>query len=541
MKTPEHTTMHTHFHLRLWMHTAALCLVIYLSAATESEAGPSQTKSPAAAAKPTAPVVSPLEDGSKEAAAVIIALEKSAYQFTPEVKSAFLARSKARALAEIAKSGQSLPGDFLDWIDSEPMVAGTLYGIAENAAQRLVLLRSLEIDLGPEEVRKHHLQLALAMTDAYAHLVDPLTLSNPAQGISLAERSPLKLEIKRHACVRVDTRAKDRPLDINDHIVNFLEDHPVTVEKKVVSEVDGKKMETLEKSTRPLFAYEVYSNPERVKQFNDYMTGRGFKMELDCGKGPLIPVHWGGGRDIVKAYKLFRNAYEAKGLLPRKADPRPTPGELAAYLIRNDNYRFPPEVKRGWPKFPLNAPWPVLDYLVRSNESLREREFVWERFRTTGSVVGYGAYIGQIAQYPDLVKARKLQPFDFTYDTYPMRLKDGGVCGTCSNIGRFSNIALGTPAVQAGQPSHSCFVAVNGNEQKGFGLSIGQAVAGPQTTTISGRGRYFDELIRFYSINHGLLPYLDCRTAMELNRLLPAATQDHLRLALLESAFEANP
>lgn len=289
--------MNTPVQPRVWMKTAALCLVLFSSPANVTSAGPPRTKSPAAAAKSAAPAKSPLEDGSKEAAAVISALEKSAFKFTPGVKSAFLAWSKALALAEIAKSGQSLPVDFLNWVDSEPVVAGTIYGIADNAAQRLVLLRSLEIDLGSEEVRNHHLQLALAMTDAHARLVDPPALSNPAQGISLADRGPLKLEIKRHPCVRVDTRAKDRPLDMNDHIINFLEDHPVTVEKKVVREVDGRKVETIERSSRPVFAYEVYGNPERVKQFNDYMTGRGFKMELDCGKGQIVPAHWGGGRD----------------------------------------------------------------------------------------------------------------------------------------------------------------------------------------------------------------------------------------------------
>jgi hypothetical protein len=469
---------------------------------------------------------SAFEDGTEQTQQVLVALAKAEYRFTPEVRAAYLAWNKAHALADLAKTGQSLPDEFLAWVDSEPVVAATVYGIADNAAQRLVLLRSLDLDLGPEESRHKHLQLALAITDAHAGLVNPATMSNPAKGVSLTERGLLRLEIKRFPCARVDTHAQDRPLDMNDHIINFLEDHPVV---------------TAATNSRPTYAYEVYSNPERLKQFNAYMTERGFPMNLDCGKGSIIPGHWGGGRDVTRAYKLFRAAYEEKGRLPKARDPSPTPSELAAYLIRNDNYRFPAGVKRGWPKFPLNAPWPVLDYLVRSGESLREREFIWTRFRDHGIAIGYGAYIGQIAQYPDLVKARKLQPFDFTYDTYPMRLKDGGVCGTCSNIGRGLSIALGIPACQASQPSHSCFVAVGGNELKGFGLSIGQSIAGPGSTQVSGRGPFANEAMRFYPVNYGLLPFLESQIALAISERLPAATPAGSRHSLLQSAFEINP
>ena len=109
------------------------------------------------AAAPTVPRTSPLEVDSAEAKALLAVLEKAEYKFTPEVKTAFLAWRKVNALAEIAKTGQRLPNDFLEWVDSDPVVAGTVYGLADNAAQRLVLLRSLEIDLGKEEVRQKHL------------------------------------------------------------------------------------------------------------------------------------------------------------------------------------------------------------------------------------------------------------------------------------------------------------------------------------------------------------------------------------------------
>ena len=79
---------------------------------------------------------------------------------------------------------------------------------------------------------------------------------------------------------------------------------------------------------------------------------------------------------MSKAFAMFRTAYEAKGLLPAARDPFPSPAESAAYLIRNDKFRFPDKTakKRNWPHSPLNAPWPTLTLLAADNQPLRERE-----------------------------------------------------------------------------------------------------------------------------------------------------------------------
>jgi hypothetical protein len=498
---------------------------------------------PAEPAPESEPVKLPLAAfETPEGTALLTAWTKAGHKFTPEVKSAYLTLSKAQALAKLAKAGKVLPQDFLDWVDSLPGVAATVYGIEGNGAQRLVLLRSLELDVGKEEARQKHLQLVLAMTNAFAGQVNLAIMSNPAQGISLDERGLLKIEIKRAPQVRIDTHAKDRTLDINDHIINFLEANPITPEKKVTKTVAGKKVESVEKSpSRPRYAYEVYSDPNMVTKFNDYLTKHGFPMNLDVGKGSIVPPSWGGAPDIGKAAQLFRTAYEAKGLLPKKRDPKPTPGELTAYLIRNDNFRFPAGSKQQWPKFNMNSPWPVLGWLVKSGESLREREYVWKKFVAGNRIEGYGQYIGKIAQYPAMVKARKLQPFDFSYDTYPMRLKDGGVCGTCSNIGRFSFNALGTPANQAAQPAHSNFVTINGSVEKGFGLTIHQSVAAPKDTVMTGGEPYFDAIAKFYPLNYGFREYLDARMGLEFDRQLPATTTAEARLALRKSVVEINP
>lgn len=492
---------------------------------------------PAAAPVPATPAFKPdvPQDG-----ALLAAWQQAGYHFTPAFKARWLARAKGLALADIGKAGLALPADFLAWVDSDPVVAATVYGIAPDSARRLVFLRSLEIDLGPQDVREKHLQLALALTDKYAHLLDPVTLVNPAIGVSLRERGRFQLRISGDPRVRVDTHPTERPLDLNDHIINFLEANPVVSEVKTTKVVNGAKVVSVARQSRPAYACEVMSQPALQEAFNKYMKEHGQSVAIDCGNSisPWSPKKGG----IMQAFKLFLDAYQAKGLLPRRGDPAPTPVEKAAYLIRNDNFRFPENVKRSWPRFPLNAPWPVLDYLVSDGTTLREREFIWERFRDHNIAVGYGAYIGGIAQYPPFVKARRLQPFDFAYDTYPMRLKDGGVCGTMSNIGRALNIALGVPANQASQPGHSCFVAVGGNDHKGYGLSIGQsATGGPASTGVSGRGSYLNEAIKFYPVNYGLLPYLDARIVQQVAAMLPENTPVKHRLTLLRDGFTANP
>jgi hypothetical protein len=487
----------------------------------------------------TAPMQPAPLAATPEGGSLLASWEKARHRFAPEVKAAYLTWAKAQALGVIAGAGQSLPADFLAWVDGDAVVSATVYGISTNAAERLVVLRSLEIDLGREEVRDKHLQLALALADKYARLVDPATLSNTNLGVSLQERGRFELRIPGDPRVRVNTHPADRPLDLNDHIINFLEANPVTNETKVTREVNGEKVQVVETNARPVHAYEVMSQPKLQEAFNQYMKEHGQEVSIDCGDSISPWSKKKGG--IMSAFNLFLAAYQAKGLLPQRGDPVPTPAEKAAYLIRNDNYRFPEGTKRNWPRFPLNAPWPVLDYLVSDGTTLREREFIWARFRDHNIATGYGAYIGQIAQYPPFVKARRLSPFDFAYDTYPMRLKDGGVCGTMSNIGRGLSIALGIPANQASQPGHSCFVAVGGSEAKGFGLSIGQSVAGQGSTSVSGRGSYINEVIKLYPVNYGLLPYLDSRMALRLNELLPAETPAAQRLALLQSGLEANP
>ena len=57
-----------------------------------------------------------------DTSALLQACEKSGYQFTPQVKSAFLSLSKDRALADLKAQSKSLPAEFLTWIEADPEV-----------------------------------------------------------------------------------------------------------------------------------------------------------------------------------------------------------------------------------------------------------------------------------------------------------------------------------------------------------------------------------------------------------------------------------
>ena len=72
-----------------------------------------------------------------------------------------------------------------------------------------------------------------------------------------------------------------------------------------------------------------------------------------------------------------------------------------------------------WPLFPLTAPWPVLVYLAADRLPLREREFIWKRFRDENIVECYGEYVGHIAFFSRVPGGQAAAPMDFVYGTYP--------------------------------------------------------------------------------------------------------------------------
>ncbi|MFM2296381.1 MAG: hypothetical protein RL117_88 [Verrucomicrobiota bacterium] len=462
----------------------------------------------------------------------------SLVKYDESVKKSFLAWRKEMALAELKTAGVSVPAEFLAWVDSQPLVYQTIYGFdnprphrmpappkgqsvdhTDRPAQRLACLLSLEIDLGPEITRKRNLQLALALTHAYAGRLDDKTFECPEENLSWKPRPRFKLVIPQAPHKPVDTRAKDRSLDREDHIINFLEDHPQPVDPK-----------NPQAGTRPLYGCEVLVSDDYRAKFVAYMKSHGHTID---------PRHV---TQSSHGLNIFLKAYTEKGRIPKAQDPFPKPAEVFAYLVRNDQFRFLPNVKRSWPRFNLESPWPVLEYLAMGDMPLRDREFVWKRFVETGSVRKYGHHLGaKLGLNTPVVRARRIQPFDFAYGSYAMDIKDHGACREMTRIGLGANAPLGIPAAHSFQPGHFCLTVVTHSPKTGYHLSVEQHVKHPTWITKGGVRRE-DELARLtYPLNYGFEEMLDAHTGLALMRHLPANASKDQKLTLLKSMFLINP
>jgi hypothetical protein len=497
---------------------------------------------------------------------------------------AYLDAAEARTRDALQERGIALPKDFLAWVDRTPIVRTTVYGCRADPLPVLLKLRSLEIDLGEDTVRRDYTQLALAfaMQDSYAKRGELGTPWNDADGTrapetlpDVAPRTPLALEIPGDPRVRVDTKDPSRPLDRDDHIVNFLEDHP-----EIEEEVEVKELPPLEYDERgiakpqraavsvkklvkrPLRAADVIASRALQQEFNEYMAAHGHpEVKIDCGDRA---VHWGSTaaisdkslrERIAAAHELFHGAYRAKGRMPAARDRAPTAAESMAWFIRNDRHGFSDadRAARAWPRFPLNAPWPVLMMLAADDQPLREREDIWARFRDTGEFRTYGEYIGDIAQQFDMQSARRVAPIAFSYGSIQMMWKDGGVCGTMGNIGARTHRIVGQPASTAGQPGHCAIVFMEYDAKaKEFRCKGGQyATGGDEVTTVHAGWNYDDKGGRrpmvfhqsvAWGVNAGFAGYVE---SLAMVRAFNALSPDDrarecvgfVKAALAENAF----
>jgi hypothetical protein len=493
-------------------------------------------------------------------------LHATKYHYITQVKTAYLHYARAQALREIAAAGKSLPQDFLGWIDMDPIVQETVYGARQKASNVLLMLRSLELDLGQKAVRQQYTQLALAMAVVEA-------ANGPTA--DLTPRQPIQLVIPGDPRKPVDTHAKDRPLDVNDHIINFLEDHApidgdtfgaherppeLKYDSKGVAIMDTAKVAkgTPAKVKRAVLAADVIESAPLQKEFNAYMQAHGQSVRIDCGDHVISPnqhemIKGPYADGIMAAYKLLRAAYEAKGRLPAARDTLATPAERCAFLIRNDQSRLSGEIpKRKWPQFPLTAPWPTLTLLAAASEPLREREEIWRRFVDTGEMIGYGEYIDGIAQQFDFQSARRLSPYPFTYGTFQMMLKDGGVCGTMANMGVRTHTALGVPACTAGQPGHCALISWSFDEKTRTYVCHGEQYATggdddthPHVNWVFGDTDERRDMAWYqsvaYGVNAGFQSYLDSMIALDIYRALSDAERKEYGLTLLSGGLDANP
>jgi len=495
---------------------------------------------------------------------------------------AHVADARARTLADAAARGLSLPADFVAWVDADPVRQATVFGCRRDPLPVLLALRSLELDLGADVVRQRHPQLALAFAIEASYRAarpgaSPWNDGDEAAADALPDvspRPPLQLTIPGDPRVRVDTKAKDRPLDRDDHVVNFLEDHPpieVEVESRELPPLEydergvakprGKAVAVKKKVVRELYAADVIASSALQAEFMAYMAERGHPdVKLDCGERA---VHWrsteaiGDGalrQRIAAAHELFQAAYRAKGRMPKERDRAPTLAESMAWFVRNDAHPFAAaeQAERQWPRFPLHAPWPVLMMLVADDQPLREREAIWERFRDDGEMRTYGEYIGGIAQQFDMQSARRSSPFAFAYGSIQMMWKDGGVCGTMGNIGARTYRIVGVPASTAGQPGHCAVVKMTHDPKTGRYACVGDqyATGGDEVTSVHAQWRFDDDGGRkpmaihqsvAAATNHDLRGFVQALAMRRAFDALPADQRRAEALAFADAALAANP
>ena len=433
-----------------------------------------------------------------------------------------VADARARTLQKCRDLGIDLPADFIAWIDGDPILQASVYGCREDPLPVLLGLRSLEIDLGKKSTRDDYTQLAIAFALSGSYAASDRTAARWNDGDvgrpdgalpDVTPRSRLILECPQDPRVPVDTKDPNRELDVFDHVINFLEDHPlieveVEVEELPPLEYDdrgiakprGKAVRVRKTIERGLVGADVIASADLQERFNAYMASHGHpEVVLECGDRVVHHESRDAVRDkdlrasIKAAHDLFHDAYRAKGRMPAERDASPSPSESMAWFIRNHRHDFS-GTDRVWPRFPIDAPWPVLMMLAADDQPLREREDIWSRYRDDGEFKTYGEYIGGIAQQFDMQSARRVAPFPFSYGSIQMMWKDGGVCGTMGNIGARTYRICGVPASTAGQPGHCAIVFMEHDAETGrFRCRGGQyATGGDEVTTVHAGWDYDD-------------------------------------------------
>jgi len=505
------------------------------------------------------------------------------YKFTPKLQQIYINYAKTEAKLQLTQQNKNIPKQFLQQLDTDPLIQATVYGTHLKPADIIQNLYSLQIDLGEKRFNKYiQLMLAQAIVDAKHGTTNPI---NP--------RPPLKLNIAaitKDPRIPINTKDSKRKLDMNDHIINFLNENTITetitighkppplkydqngIAIPLSKKEKRKKIPITKTQTRTLYAADVIAHQNLQKKFNAYMKQKGYNIHIYCGEHI---VHWnrreaiksGFAVKIKEAFDLFHNAYKAKGLMPKQRDPKPNSSEKCLYIIQNYQYKFPNNLQkqRHWPRYPLTAPWQTLLMLVENEQPLRERQERWEAFRDKGIFKTYGEYIGDIAQQYDMQSARRIKPYPFTYHTIQMMLKDGGVCGTMGNISARSHITLGIPSCTAGQPRHCAVVAFRYNPKNHtYQCKGSQYATGGDEKTIPHVGWYFGKFKTHinkrtkqtvhdrkpmiyqqsiaWAINYNLTTYTKTLTAETISRILQQEKVPNTNIThLLINALSQNP
>ncbi|HEY0076126.1 MAG TPA: hypothetical protein VGB77_18640 [Abditibacteriaceae bacterium] len=482
-------------------------------------------------------------------------LHKSQGKLTPELRQAYLRWAEAEVLRELAAANKGVAGDCLAEVEADPDLRDSIYGAVYPPDPNILYhYNQLRTELGPDFTRRwRSLVVGVAIScrktglDAVPGIVVYQTKNpvNPATGISIVKESGEDKWIDPNTGLdAADTTEPDADGDDeNKEETNATAAWPYNdALSKATAEFLKEKGFT---------ALSVRKDVEQRRQLGEYLTERG----VDAKK--VAQFKKGTG-----FYAPLRGAMILLGQRPAERDKKPSAAEWLRYLTQL--YRTPiantPQTKKGpmpWPLFPMDkAPWPLTMPFGRTIP-IREARYILEKFQ--GQHGGkpyhlYGPYNTGAYRIP-----LELEPSPWHWRAWPSMIKHGGVCTIMCKIGCSTHLALGEPAMLAGQPGHANLATydyVDGT----WVARIEQSVsAGPSGTHvdwpfleivsprqgIGGRLReraYFEyPLGTALAMNVGLRSYMDTRIAIHLLRALPATERRTLGISLLTQAIQTNP
>jgi len=477
-------------------------------------------------------------------------LEVEGYGFSRDVRDAYFELQEAETAAALAAMGKELPDEFMEWVHSKELVKATVYGAKPRPENILLTLYSLELDVGQKIVRANP-QLPLAAAVLYQHR---------AHEWDIDPHGAIELEIPECPITPVDTRDPKRTLDVNDHIINWLnEDYKIQLtrdDRKLrpprhekdanMSLFDFRKDDEWE--TEGYIASDVIKSDELKQRLMAYCASKGTPLELPLSE-EHVPEDWVGvyGAEFKSAqakevFSILKNAYVEKGLMPAAKDPLPTPAERILWLNHVAS-RSP---------FPVTkAPWPITILLFERSIPLRSADEIWTAYRKDGRFKTYGNYVGDVAQDGVALNATDCRPFPFAYGSWQDLVKNGGVCGRMANIAVGTYAACGIPAMTAGQPGHCALISIKEGKGNDFRIRIEQSVtAGPDGTSVHRRWPFSDGkyATREYvysesicnAINVGFKEYLNASIMYNIYRLVPEEIRAEHGFTLLASGLREN-
>jgi hypothetical protein len=435
-------------------------------------------------------------------APVHVALEASGGLLDTNVRSAYVDWEEKTILQRLRDAGQPVPADCIAEVESDPTLRDAVFAAIDppdpSILQNYCALRTA---LGAGFVARYR---ALVIADAVAKRISGVC--PPAAPVQVTTPSP--------------AREQD---PLVDDITAYIR----------------------QTGTSTL---QLFEDPQAQDKLTVFLQARKLDPALISKIGRTNAFH-----------NVLKRVLITLGERPAQRDPTPDSADWLRYLssiyeskVDNQSGTPPP-----WPRFPMAvAPWPLLMPLAHAYP-LREAGYIWAKYEGhygTQRMHTYGPYEMPSTEWP-----RELQPSVWYWSAWPDVTVHGGECTVMAPMAVENNVALGVPAMMAGQPGH-CNLMVFKNAGPLWYTAIEQAFAGgPDVTygawlfkeigTAPGLGKQNNaawasadyHLGLAQSMNVGLRQYMDTRIAVNLYHHLAPAEGGTLGRRLLTQATETNP